>query len=660
MSNFRSILCSAVIGLSASHCIAQTPYPVANAVPVSQIDRAKMETELANLKKKVANLKAADGDMRLVADVEVFAKAAEWILRHGEFYKKNYIAQTQATLKTGLARAKELAAGKPSWLRRTGTTIRGYYSRVDGSVQPYAITLPEGINPRSGERWPLHVKLHGRAGTMNEVNFISRHEGKALPKKQTWVQLDVFGRSNNAYRWAGETDVFEAMANLNRSVRIDRQRITLWGFSMGGAGAWHLGLHHPSKWSSVGPGAGFVDFYRYQKQTERRPVHQHLALRIYDAVDYTQNAFNVPICTYGGENDAQLVASTEIVDAAKKLGIDIKLVIGKGAGHKFTPEGFREFMDFHLEKSETGRPRFPGRRNINFFTQTLKYNRCEWLAIEEMKHMYEPARVQGHVDEEGVLHLKTQNVAALQLARDVSDYVVIDGAKLKLNSAAEGLLPGVYYLKGSKEWYGLTYNESREFPNNRDMRKRHNLQGPIDDAFMEPFVCVRGTGKPWSQNQQVWANWTLERFGREYDKWLRGRVPVADDVDVDPLTLNKNLILFGDPGSNRVLAKIIDKLPIKWTKDGIEVDGKTYDPETHGLSMIYPNPLNPTRYVVINSGHTFHAEDFIASNSWLFPRLGDIAVQKIERFEAGDYKETVAWATLFDMNWQLPRANVSK
>ncbi|MBT6497404.1 MAG: hypothetical protein HOL01_22990, partial [Planctomycetaceae bacterium] len=210
MSKFSSILCVAVVGLSASYGFAQTPYPVANSVPVSQIDRAKMETELAHLKKLVADLKAADGDQRLVADVEVFAKAAEWILRHGEFYKANYIAQTQAAIRTGLARAKELRREKSPWIRRTGTTVRGYYSRVDGSVQPYALTLPEGINPRSGDRWPLHVKLHGRAGTMNEVNFISRHEGKALPKEQTWVQLDVFGRTNNAYRWAGETDVFEA------------------------------------------------------------------------------------------------------------------------------------------------------------------------------------------------------------------------------------------------------------------------------------------------------------------------------------------------------------------------------------------------------------------------------------------------------------------
>jgi hypothetical protein len=173
---------------------------------------------------------------------------------------------------------------------------------------------------------------------------------------------------------------------------------------------------------------------------------------------------------------------------------------------------------------------------------------------------------------------------------------------------------------------------------------------------MEPFVCVRGTGVPWSAGNAGWSRWTLQRFSREFDKWLRGRAPVVDDVDVDPLKINRNLVLFGDPGSNRVLAKIIDRLPVKWTQDAIEVDGTKYDPEKYGLSMIYPNPLNPTRYVVINSGHTFHERDFRASNSWLFPRLGDIAIQKFERTAAGGYDETVKWAALFDMNWQLPRS----
>jgi hypothetical protein len=58
--------------------------------------------------------------------------------------------------------------------------------------------------------------------------------------------------------------------------------------------------------------------------------------------------------------------------------------------------------------------------------------------------------------------------------------------------------------------------------------------------------------------------------------------------------------------------------------------------------------------VVVNSGHTFHKADFEKSNAWLFPRLGDIAVQRFERRADGGYDETVEWANFFDASWKLP------
>ena len=42
--------------------------------------------------------------------------------------------------------------------------------------------------------------------------------------------------------------------------------------------------------------------------------------------------------------------------------------------------------------------------------------------------------------------------------------------------------------------------------------------------------------------------------------------------------------------------------------------------------MIYPNPLNPRRYVVLNTGHT--AEDRDYKGDYLLPRFGDYAVLK--------------------------------
>ena len=41
------------------------------------------------------------------------------------------------------------------------------------------------------------------------------------------------------------------------------------------------------------------------------------------------------------------------------------------------------------------------------------------------------------------------------------------------------------------------------------LHKTHALQGPIDDAFLDPFLLVRPTGTPWNDavNQQALRSW---------------------------------------------------------------------------------------------------------------------------------------------------------
>lgn len=592
------------------------------------------------------------------ADIEVCLKAARWALRHDEFPKKDYIGQTEKVLSLAATRIERVKSGQ-SPDGSDHTSIRGYRSRVDDSYQPYAVSFPANFDPDSTRSLPLHLKLHGRANAMNEVNFFHRHQGRRPAETQYWIQLDVYGRGNNAYRWAGETDVFEALADVLRRYRIDEQRITLHGFSMGGAGAWHLGMHHPHRWSSVGAGAGFVDFYKYQKQIKQRPPHQHLTLGIYDAVDYALNAFNVPVVAYGGEKDAQLLAARSMTDAAARQDVDIKLLIGPGMGHKFDPDSLAQFMAFHDEHTQSGRPRFGQRKHIRFTTRTLKYNTCDWLSIEEVGRPYAETTVDALIDDTGTLQITTTNVTVLRLARGIASRVEIDGTELPFESAADGLLPDVYYSRGaSGQWSVLDYQTSKAFPNNSALHKRHNLQGPIDDAFMEAFVCVKPTGTPTSDAHHEWAMWTLDRFAMEWDQWMRGELPVVPDTAVtDELARQKHLILFGDPTTNLVIRRIVDQLPLKWDKDSITVRGTDHSTDSHGLAMVFPNPLNPKRYVVINSGHTFHERDFRASNSWLFPRLGDGAVIRFTKRDkqagSGFAEETVdAW--ICDQAWQIP------
>lgn len=645
------------------------------AQPPSDTDAAAIRSGISDLQKALGELKKTKRDERLVADVEIYAKAVEWALRHDEFYlpkppadgskpktepKSKYPQYALNAIKTGLKRAEELAAGKSSWTTQTGKSIRGYVSRVDGSVQPYAVTLPEGAGARTSKRWPLYVVLHGRGGDRNEIRFLDDHHDKPWPKEgplstADFVQLDVFGRIDNSYRWAGETDVFEAITDVKRRYRIDDRRIVLWGFSMGGAGSWHLGVHHPDQWCSVGPGAGFVDYLNYQNPKTPLPEHQRDALHVYDALDYALNAFNVPICTYGGELDKQLAASKLMVDAAKERDVAIKFLIGPGVEHKFHPDSFKEFMAFHRANVERGRMTSQQRNEIRFTTYTLKYNKCDWLTIEELDDHLDAATVHATVAKDGTLHIKTENITALQIDRDVAEKIEIDGDEHPLSNAGGSLLPGVYYAWNGQHWDVLDYEQSRAFAGNPQLHKRHNLQGPIDDAFMEPFLCVLPTGKAWHESHAAWAKWTYDRFAREFDKWMRGRVPTIKDSELtDEHIENKNLILFGDPSSNAVLAKIVEDLPVTWSKGTLEVGGKKYDPKSQAVSLIFPNPLNPTRYVVINSGHTVHDAEFIGTNALLFPRLGDIAVQSFESAKNG-FTEKTEWATSFDSKWRLPK-----
>jgi len=639
-----------VFGLIVTSCL------VANAAnEPSAAERQELERRTQALREQVAALQKGKTDEQAVADVAVCVKAAEWILRHNEWFKPDYAKKTARTLDIGEKRATALKQGKADWLQKPGGVALGYVSQVDESLQPYALTFPEGYSSQGSKRWPVYVVLHGRNGNLTEASFIADFNGKK-PSKTDYVQLDVYGRGNNAYRWAGETDVFEALEDARKRIRIDERRVVLWGFSMGGAGAWHLGLHYPDRWAAAGAGAGFVDYYGYQKKTAKLPPYQDKPLAIYDSVNYAMNAANVPFVTYGGDQDPQLLASRTMLEAADPLGVEIEAIVGKDIGHKFTPEAEQVFQAFLAEHRESGRPLPSQRKHIRFTTSTLKYNRCGWVTMEAVDEMYVPATVEARVADDGVAVVTTENVAMLRLGRDVADDAEIDGDRLPLRDAADGLLPDVWFVRDGDGWRVLSYDDSREAVANPEGQKRHNLQGPIDDAFMHSFIVVRGTGTPWSAAHQKYADWSLARFQHEFDKYLRGNVRIVTPEDVTPdMIESNNLVLFGDPGSNPLIAQILPELPLEWTKTTLKVAGTTYDPNSHAAVLVYPNPLNPQRYVVLNSGHTFHADAFKGTNALLFPRLGDIAVLKTTEDAKNGFKEETAWAGLFDVDWELEK-----
>jgi hypothetical protein len=198
----------------------------------------------------------------------------------------------------------------------------------------------------------------------------------------------------------------------------------------------------------------------------------------------------------------------------------------------------------------------------------------------------------------------------------VSPSALLNGAALVCRERREG------------KW-AATMPEKIQVARLRRPQKAPRLQGPIDDAFTAPFLCVRGTGQAWHEATGKYAEGNLKRFEAEWDKYLRGALPVKDDTDVTPEDIaNRHLILFGDPSSNTLLAQVLDGLPLKWTKEKITFAGKEYDAAAHVPVMIYPSPLHPERYVVLNSD-TRSTRPTSGRRTPCYSATGDYAVLKL-------------------------------
>jgi hypothetical protein len=603
----------------------------------------------------------------VLVEAEIYHKAADWITRLNEFYHPDAAAWTLDALDRGLLRSGQISQGETPWLQELGRpVVRAYRSRVDGSVQPYSVTFPADYGADAAKRWRLDVVLHGRDNTLTEVKFLHQHNGEGpAVKDQNFVKLEVYGRGNNGYRWAGETDVSEAIdaflaveRQLGRLNQLNLTHAVLRGFSMGGAGTWHLGLHAPTRWGVLGPGAGFTTTRGYWKDLpEKLPAYQEDCLHIYDAVDYALNAFNVPIVAYAGAKDPQLQAAQAIGAQLKQWDIPMTLLVAPDLEHQFPPDWQQKAEEEYVKQLAKGRGEYPSR--VRFVTYTLRYDQCAWLSLLSLDRHYQRAEVDAVLTEEGYT-LQTTNVRALriELAPGASRRPVnvkLDGQALSVRPylTTAGTLQ-LYFLKRGEQWTEVM-PERLLTDRHRRPQKIPTQQGPIDDAFMDRFLCVHGTGEPWHPATQKYADEALRRFTAEWEKYLRGDLPVKDDVEVTPEDVaTHHLILFGDPSSNSLIAQALDGLPLQWSREKIQFAGHTVPAAEHVPVLICPSPLNVNHYVVLNSGHTFHAADFEGTNARLFPRLGDFALLRLVATKDDPLAIEVVSAGLFDEAWRIP------
>ena len=172
---------------------------------------------------------------------------------------------------------------------------------------------------------------------------------------------------------------------------------------------------------------------------------------------------------------------------------------------------------------------------------------------------------------------------------------------------------------------------------------------------MSSFVFVHPTGQPLNEKVGAWTKAEFDHAKEFWRKVFRGDAPVKDDSAITPQDIaNSNLVLWGDPSSNAVLAKILPELPIQWTQDKLVFAGHDYDAQHIAPVMIFPNPLNPAHYVVINSGPTMR-EQALLNNADQTPKLPDWAMVDLDTPPDGKWPGKILSAGFFDEHWAAPK-----
>jgi pimeloyl-ACP methyl ester carboxylesterase len=601
--------------------------------------------------------KVRDRLFGFLSDVQVFSTAVAAAYEHQEFFHPREVKAAFELLGEGMTRAAQLKRGHAPWAEATGLVVRGYYSRIDGSVQPYGLVIPESFDPEGAHRHRVDIWFHGRGETLSEVNFLTQRRKKVgtFAPKDTIV-LHPYGRYSNAFKFAGEVDVLEALRSVTRRYHVDEDRISVRGFSMGGAACWQFAVHYPDRWFAANPGAGFSEtpeFLRFfQKETLDPTWYERKLWHLYDCTDWAANLHHLPTVAYSGELDIQKQAADIMATAMAKEGIDLVHVIGEKTKHRY------DFVSEYIvgrkmdSLADVGRESDP--RRVRFVTYTLRYNEMHWVRVDGLKEHWEKATVDARIVEGGI-DVKTQNVTGLTLGFAPGHSPFASGSEVRVRVDGTGM--PLTKPRSDRSWTMRIHRSGGKWQAGERrtdrVRKRHGLQGPIDDAFMDSFIFVSPGGTARHPKVESWTRSELARAKEHWRRQFRGDARVSTDKELnDEHIADANLVLWGDPTSNSVLAKIAKDLPIRWLEDAIVVGDRRFSTAHHALILICPNPLNPKRYVVLNSGFTYREFAYL-NNARQVSKLPDWAVVDLDTAPDTLWPGKIVAAGFFDEAWKL-------
>jgi len=477
-------------------------------------------------------------------------------------------------------------------IRPYGFYRLAYRDDVDGSPQFCRAYLPPAYDP--AKKWPLVLQIHG----FNPANpkYVrwwsadSRHPGinAEFANHQGVIYMEPHGRGNTTYLGLGDTDILTVVALARKRFNVDDDRVYLTGDSMGGWGTWNVATRHPDLFAAIAPVYGGADYHSQVPEAELAKLSDLERLRFEKQSSWAMAdcLLNMPIFVHHGDVDKSVSVdySRYGVRMLQRWGYNVRYREIPGRGHEAL-DVMNDVIEWFLQHK-----RNPDPLHIRIRSAELRNASAYWAQVEQAVSPLNFMVVDAEVIEPNTIRLDTENVAEVTLSPSKA---LIDPAK-PLRIIWNGALQTATLKEGKAT--------VAEAAHSNPQLKRSILPGSMSDFTTTPFAIVVGTVSKDPEMVQMCRD-KADVVIKNWREWQKQEPRVFKDTELnDQDAARYSLQLIGGPEANAISAKLASRLPLEIAADEITIDGKSFKVTNAAVQMIYPNPLNPERYVLLVAG----------------------------------------------------------
>jgi energy-coupling factor transporter ATP-binding protein EcfA2 len=484
----------------------------------------------------------------------------------------------------------EAAGENDARLRPYGFYRLAYLDDIDGSPQFCRAYLPAGYD--RSKKWPLVVRLHGYNGANPEYvkwwsvdqrhsfadNEYAGHEGVII--------MEPHGRGNTGYLGFGDQDIMRVINLAKRQFNVDEDRVYLMGESMGGNGTWNVASRHPDLFAAIAPIFGGGDYHTFLSEEQLAgltPLHRFLADKL-TTWPMAEGLLHMPILVYQGDVDQanNVEYSRYGVRMFQRWGYNVRYVEMPGYEHEdlnITGDVIDWFLQHHRIANPT---------RVRIRSAELQNASDYWARVDQAASPGAFMVVDAEIVAANTIRVDSENVLALTLSPGPGLIDASQPVKVVWNGGAQTVSVQDGHLKLRAP--GLEEGA---------LQKNSAVAGPVGDIFNAPFAIVIGTASADPAMNEIIRRkgGALVDFWRQ---WQRQSPRVFKDSELsDQDAARYSLILIGGADANLVTRRLAAKLPLEIAAGQVKIDGRPFAVNDAYVQMIYPNPLNAQRYVLL-------------------------------------------------------------